>query len=410
MRKKIELMKIEREYLLLLAPAVYLFVLPLAHTTALRSVAFGISALLLLATWRRFPAASIPLKAPFTAWLILAMVSLIWAVRPEYSINEIRNEILQGFVTFLIYFKATRSSRELRFWMFVIFASALATGLTGLIHLLHELDPYAVGTLYAGALSYAGYVTTVVPILAAIAILCSVNARAGVLFLILFLLLIAGWTTNRGIWVYLLTELVVFGSLYLMRVALQGKARTAAIAIVVGSIIVSTGALFFAAKGRLGGAGGPTEIIIGTAKADRRPQLWNDSIARIRERPFTGVGFGRMVLSKEMQEQQQDIHHTHAHNILLNYAIQLGLLGPVVLIFIFCSVAKEFWKLLGSPVKKLRTLGIAGIAVVTGIFAEGIIEDMFIRHIAWLFWALVGMILGYAMNKRAEKSAVLTPQ
>ena len=117
-----------------------------------------------------------------------------------------------------------------------------------------------------------------------------------------------------------------------------------------------------------------------------------------------------MVLSKEMQEQQQDIHHTHAHNILLNYAIQLGLLGPVVLIFIFCSVAKEFWKLLGSPVKKLRTLGIAGIAVVTGIFAEGLIEDMFIRHIAWLFWALVGMILGYAMNKRAETSAVLKPQ
>src|SRR3954465_5923485 len=96
MQRIAKAVKMEPRSLLVLAPAVYLFVLPLAHTTGLRSVTFGISTLLLLATWRRFPAAPIPLKAPFAAWLVLALVSLIWAVRPEYSINEIKNEILQG--------------------------------------------------------------------------------------------------------------------------------------------------------------------------------------------------------------------------------------------------------------------------------------------------------------------------
>jgi hypothetical protein len=41
-------MKVEREFLLLLAPAIYLFILPLARTTALRSIGFGVSVLMIL--------------------------------------------------------------------------------------------------------------------------------------------------------------------------------------------------------------------------------------------------------------------------------------------------------------------------------------------------------------------------
>jgi O-antigen ligase len=395
-------MKIERESLLLLAPAIYLFVLPLVHVTAFRSIAFWISVLFLLWTLRAQATPPFPLKAAFAVWLSVALLTLIWAVHPEFSIGEIKSEIVYGFLAFLIFFKATRSSRELRFWGFVLSVSALAIGVIALIHFLRGLDPYPAGKFYGGALSYAGYVITVLPMLVAITILRSGRRRIGMLCLVLFLLLIAFGTTNRGVWLYLLVELAVFGSLYLIRVDLHPKAKKAAIAIVVASTIVSTGTLFFAAKSRLGLVGGPTKIITGTAKADLRPQLWIDSIAWIRQRPFTGAGFGTMVLGRELQEQQKVQNHTHAHNIILNYALQLGLLGPFVLAFLFYSVVREFWKLIKSSDKELQTFGIAGIAIVSGILASGMVEDLFARQVGWLFWSLVGMTLGYARYKTGE--------
>jgi O-antigen ligase len=391
-------MKIERESLLLLAPAIYLFVLPLAHTTALRSVAFGVSVLSLIWTWRAHATPPIPLKAPFAVWFIVALLSLIWAIHPEFSIGEIKAEILYGFLSFLIFFKATRSARELNFWLLVLCASGLVTAVFALIHFLRGLDLYVTGMLYGGALSYAGYIATVLPMFVAIIILRSDHRRAGMLCLIPFLLLMAYLTKRRGVWLYLLAELAVFGSLYLSRGDLKPNAKRVAIAIILMSSIVSIGALLYVSKDRLRIDGGPSQIIARTAKADLRPSLWIDSMAWIRERPFTGAGFGTMVLGRELQEQQQDIHHTHAHNIILNYALQLGLLGPVVLIFLFYSVALEFWKLIKSSDKELRTLGIAGIAIVSGIFAAGMIEDLFARHLGWLFWALTGMILGYSSN------------
>ena len=402
-------MKIERGSLLLLAPAIYLFVLPLVHVTVFRATAFWISVLLLLWTLRTQATPPIPLKAAFAVWLSVALLTLIWAVHPEFSIREIKSEIVYGLLSFLIFFKATRSSRELRFWGFVLSASALATGVIALIHFLQGLDPYPAGKFYGGALCYAGYVTTVLPMLAAITILRSGQRRVGMLCLILFLLLMAFGTTNRGVWLYLLVELAVFGGLYLIRVDLHPKAKKAAIAIIVASTIVSTGTLFYAAKGRLELAGGPAKVIAETAKADLRPQLWIESLAWIRQRPFTGAGFGTMVLGRELQEQQKIPNHTHAHNIILNYALQLGLLGPFVLAFLFYSVAREFWKLIKSSDEELQTFGIAGIAMVSGILASGMIEDLFARQVGWLFWSLVGMTLGYAKYKGGQLPSPTRP-
>src|SRR3954469_11632319 len=170
MQRIFKAVKIEPRALQLLAPAIYLFVLPLAHTTGLRSTAFGISVLLLALTWWSSPMPTIPLKASFAAWLTLALVTLIWAIDPEYSLGEIRTEIVYGFFTFLVFFKATRSERDLNLWFLTLIASALVVGTFALIHTLRGLNPYLVG-MHGGTLYYAGYLNTIFPILAAIAIL-----------------------------------------------------------------------------------------------------------------------------------------------------------------------------------------------------------------------------------------------
>src|SRR5258708_38237042 len=134
-------MKVDRESLSLLAPATYLLVLPLAHVTALRSIAFVISILLFLLSLRTADTRMIPLKAPFAVWLGAALLSMIWAVHPDFAISAIKTEIVFGILAFLIFFKATRGSRELHFWMAALFASAVVAAPIAVVHFLHALAP-----------------------------------------------------------------------------------------------------------------------------------------------------------------------------------------------------------------------------------------------------------------------------
>ena len=200
-------------------------------------------------------------------------------------------------------------------------------------------------------------------------------------------------------WVCLLLELVIFGGLYLTCMDIKPLIRRWALAATIGFFSLFSMALVYVAKEKLNLSGGPVEVIVQTAKSDLRPRLWADSIDFIRERPFTGAGFGRMVLGNELVEQQKNRNHSHAHNMVLNYALQLGLLGPIVLLFLFFSVVREFWKLVKSRDRELKILGIAGLAMVGGVLGQGMIEDIFVRHLGWMFWALVGMLLGLSANK-----------
>jgi O-antigen ligase len=391
--------KIEPRLLFLLAPAIFLFVLPLPHTTGLRSVAFGISVLWLALTWKSNPTPTIPLKKPFAAWLTLALLTLIWAIHPEYSLGEIRTEIVYGFFTFLVFFKATQGERELNIWFVTITASAILVGVLALTHSLRGLNPYLVG-MHGGTLYYAGYLNTIFPMLAVMAILRPGWQRVLLICLMVFLLYTAIGSTSRAVWVALVLELAIFGGLYFRYMEVGPVIRRLALAASVAALVIFCGAFLYVAKQKLQLSGGPAEIIAQAARADRRPKLWIDSITFIKERPLTGAGFGRMVLGKELIDQQNDINHTHAHNIILNYALQLGLLGPVVLFFLFYCVVREFWRLTKSSSYELKVLGIAGISILGGIFGQSMVEDIFVRHLAWLFWALAGMTLGYALNRK----------
>jgi len=312
--------------------------------------------------------------------------------------GEIKAEIIYGFLSFLIFFRATRNTRELNLWVWTLAASALVVGTFCLIAFLHGSDPYYVG-MHGGLLYYAGYINTILPIFFAMAILCAGLARIALLCLIAFLLLTAYVTTSRAVWVCLLLELVIFGGLYLTCMDIKPLIRRWALTATIGFFSLFSMALVYVAKEKLNLSGGPVEVIVQTAKSDLRPRLWADSIDFIRERPFTGAGFGRMVLGNELVEQQKNRNHSHAHNMVLNYALQLGLLGPIVLLFLFFSVVREFWKLVKSRDRELKILGIAGLAMVGGVLGQGMIEDIFVRHLGWMFWALVGMLLGLSANK-----------
>jgi O-antigen ligase len=401
-------MKFERGLLLLVPAAIYLFVLPIAHTTGLRNVAFALSVLLLAAllvmAWRRgTPPPPLPLKWVFGVWLVLALLSLSEAIRPDYSIREIKGEIVYGFLTFALFFRMTRGERDLHTWFGVLLASAVVVSVLGFIHFAQGLNPYLVGR-YGGTLHFAAWLNTVFPVFIAMAIIATGWRRALVLGVTAMLLAVAYGSTSRAVWIALVAEIMVFGGLYLACMNVRPEIRR--MVLVAGLIlaVIFSGALLYITKEKLHSvhgrtASGPVDIVKQAIEADRRPKLWVDTLAFIEQRPLTGAGFGRMVLGPEIVAQQRDPNHSHAHNVFLNYALQLGLLGPVFIAWLFIAVGREGWKASKAAERRLRLLGIAVVTIVAGTFVQCMIEDVFVEHMALAFWAMTGMILGYAQNR-----------
>ena len=407
-------MKFDRSLLLLLPAAIYLFVLPIAHTTGLRNTVFAVSVLSVLLTWRAIRLPPIPLKIPFAVWFGFALLSLTQAIRLKYSIGEIKGEIVFGFLTFLIFYRTTRSEKDLSAWFLVLATSAALISVLGFIHFYRGEDPYHVGS-YGGTLHFAAYLNTVFPVFIVMALTAVGRRRALVLLIIAMLLLTAYGSTSRAVWIALVVEFAVFGGLYLARMEVKPNVRRMIVTSGLAAAVAFSGALLYVTKEKLQevhklSASGPVEIVTQAIKADRRPKLWMDTFEFIKERPLTGAGFGRMVLGPQIVAQQNDPNHSHAHNVFLNYALQLGVLGPFVILFVFGAVAKEGFRAARDPEPTLRLLGIALVAMVAGTFVQCMIEDVFVEHMALMFWTLTGVTLGYARNRAtAREKPALQP-
>src|SRR5260370_19775174 len=69
---------------------------------------------------------------------------------------------------------------------------------------------------------------------------------------------------------------------------------------------------------------------------------------------------------------------------------------------LFASLARRFWQLASRGERLARLAGLAGTAMVAGVLARNMANDFFVRDGALLFWALAGMLFGYALRREAS--------
>jgi O-antigen ligase len=73
----------------------------------------------------------------------------------------------------------------------------------------------------------------------------------------------------------------------------------------------------------------------------------------------------------------------------------MGIPGMIVLLIIFIAIAREFASLYRSRDDTCSKLGAAGLAIVAGIVVKSMTDIHLGRNNSLLFWALIGMMLGY---------------
>jgi O-antigen ligase len=394
------------------ATTAFLFVAPFAASGGLRATCLIVAALALAAAYRpragRVPWALI---AAFAAWSLLGAASLAWSSVPRHTLEELRAETFYSALAFGVFYLAADAPSNWRRW-----CVALATG-TGAALLASILQQGLGVSLWrhpadGGVGPFTTHLVLIAPLL--VALVChppwglrrSTAAVAVGLALLLGAAWVSrdGWTTpSRIVWPALLvvfaTAVVAARKAEQFTVSdLRGLKAGLALAVIAAAIAFVAAIAVRSERFYPGDAG-----IAASVERDLRPRLWWRGIEEWKQAPWLGHGLGREIREAAfLPETPPQASHPlvrHAHNMPLNIALQLGLAGLGLFFAVLWLLAREYWRALHDAA--MAPLGVIGLALLAGFLTKNFTDDFLHRHNAQVFWALNGMLVGFASRRPA---------
>jgi O-antigen ligase len=375
---------------------IVLLTLPFAHSVAIRTIAGAIAWAAALAAWRKLAVPRIPLLWLFAAWAALGLLSLTWAVDRDYSASELKTELLYPVLTFVLFFALSNVQWLERFRRALMAATILA--LVSAAYWAAFSGWGRTGGFFNGPGMYSTYLVGVYPFALVWMIRRDSSMRGRWLHVaVLAAILIGGAIThNRMLWIVLALQTAV------VLVAWPGMAsRRRNVAIAVVPALLFGAALYATSSKRFVVDPAVPEAVGETLTKDIRPRLWRWSVDRIAERPLTGAGFGRGAMRDSFRVEFGDPTFWHAHNTVLNYGLALGVGGVILILAIFASVLGALIQTLRERDPEISLYALAAVAMLIGMFAKNLTDDLFIRQSALLYWAIAGMVLGASARRRS---------
>jgi O-antigen ligase len=383
---------------------VFLFVLPITHTVAIRTVALALVALCAGYVWwrERPPAPPRSLLIAMAAWAGVALASLLWTIDFEYSRGEVRNEVGYPLIAFFAFYALTPDQVRWRLWVRALVLSAALIAVYAFANFIRHVDWYT--QAYVGDRNaYSTYTILVVPVLLAGALDRGLGMpwRVAAAVALTLTLGAGALTQNRIMWVALLVAaLVLLATRFRWRAA-SGRARAAALAGVL-ALGVAGGAQIATVSGQktLAPGGG---TLAAQLESDPRVKIWTYAVERVAERPWLGHGYGRGILGKDFVARfQGNILNWHGHNMFLNAAMSGGIVLVAALVALFAALAVALAR--GS--RASAPCGFV-LAVLVAAIVKSLTDDVLIREASLLFWSLAGMALGVAAGRRPGKDAAV---
>jgi len=396
--------------------ALFLFVAPFAASGGIRATCLIVAALAIAVSgmWKSLLQPSAPRATLMLvlAWFLLAPLSIAWTSDLRHTLEELRAESLYGALAFAVFYCLANDVRRWDRWWIAIFvgtlialvAKALQTQL-GLALWRHPPD--------GGSGPFSTHLVLVSPLL--IALIAprpwGFGRRPAVLAAALALLFAAAWITREA---WTTPNRIVWPALALVFMVAIAAGRKAAFApgdslpalrrvVVVSAVAMLIAfAASIAAKNERFYRDDPG--FAASVERDLRPRLWVRGSSEWGAAPLLGHGFGREILAaKFLPETPVGVKHPpirHGHNALLNIALQLGAVGLLLFIAMLVAFARNYAALLTRP--NVSILGVMGLALLAGFVTKNLTDDFFHRHNAQVFWALNGLLTGFAASARRD--------
>lgn len=359
-----------------------------------------------------------PFDVPMALFLLTAGVG-IW-VAADRAAAWARFWVILGAV-FLFYALANaESARDLRTWYVALLGAAVAvvfvlandwgasTVKIGLLTRLGQalqaslpplpdpdVNPNVAGAILAMSLPFAVWAAVQAwrrrrdarqPGLAALALGLALAA----LFLVAFGLLM---TASRGAWVAVLGALLLASAWLLAgRVSRGSAARNAVPPSVQGRIFAGgLGLALLAAVLWIAARPGTVAVLLdalpGPSAVGSRTDLWRNGLTLAGDYPFTGVGLDGFMMAYSSYVMLLHVGFTpHAHNLYLDLALQQGLPGLLVFLWMCALFGRVWWREALQPGARRRRGELAAAALsLAVILPHGLVDDTLYASRAVLF-------------------------
>ena len=127
---------------------------------------------------------------------------------------------------------------------------------------------------------------------------------------------------------------------------------------------------------------------------DPRLRIWPYAVDIVRERPWLGMGYGRGIARKQLHDRFPEREILHAHNLVLETAIQVGIPGAVLLLALIGMTAVSGYRYARSRNAIRAACGIAVLCIVMGMLLRNMTDVLWVRQNSLLYWGVIGMLFG----------------
>ncbi len=254
---------------------------------------------------------------------------------------------------------------------------------------------------HAGVGPYATHVVLIAPLLLTLLAPAPVgfgshvrNVMLGIAMLAL-LLVSARLTDNRVVWIALAVVYATASALAawrwqasLVRAPLRWLSPLFALMIVLGVVFADV------TRERAHSDFPPQTTVAQTLAEDPRIPLWDRTAQLIRERPWTGFGFGRGIVAEQLKGTLGNPMLWHAHNLFVGQILQTGTIGLILFVGLLVALCVQFVRYLRHGDDALAVIGVVGLALIAGFVAKNMTDDFLFRSNAKEFWALLALLIG----------------
>jgi O-antigen ligase len=376
-------------------------ILPLAHVPALRnllSLAAGILITAILMRERRMPP---PPAFPMAAWIALGTASALWSADPAATLHGVLYSMLLPAGVFLAAWRVAADDRAFDRVRWAAAAGVLF--LAGIVVLVvasgRPLSIFTPDDAGWSGIYYwpgVGVASTFAALIVPFALFSMVSSRraeryAGGLVLA-GAINVAMVSQNRIVWSSILLCCAAFVAW--LWPALAPASRRIALVLLCAAAVGAGGAFYYASLER--------RIAVPELGGDVRWPGWREWTGIALQQPLLGHGFGRAQVHLEGERgltqsiKQREPHlASHAHNLFLDIAVQLGVLGLAIYLALLGVLLREYWRLGGAGAPgRLRLLGATAFSLLVAMIAKNSTDDFMDQAGVLAFWGYAGMLLG----------------
>lgn len=390
-----------RSWQLILPGCLFVAILPFTHTVALRLLLLAVTLGLALRCWSRESRPALPVRRALLGWAAIAVASLAWTIDIEYSRGEVINEIGYAMLAYFSFFALARSDEDLRRLMLALLAAIALASLFAIVSFV-RLDDWLVDASIGVGDRNAFSTTISLASVAFIFVLANRRLSPAPLPVVWSVwalgLAAASLTLNRTMWPALGAAAIVF-----LLAHTAGRLRRPRNRLLVVTLVVMIAAIsasqFLLTSMIKRSEESASQGVVTTVVKDERIRIWTYALQRAAERPLYGYGYGRGILRKDFRAEMGNELAWHAHNVLLNHAISVGLPGLAAYCLMLAALGAAFVRLVRQHDAHTRSLGAFGLALLACMIVRSLADDTIVRENALLFWSLAGMALGAGMRR-----------